>query len=86
MLKFLTSIDDEILKTLRLTTFLNRYAHRNDAERSVFSVNEAVEELVALTARLGRLKRITLGRPNMTKTCHDVQRSGEARASSLLSH
>lgn len=60
MLKFLTSIDDEILKTLRLTTFLNRYAHRNDTERSVFSVNEAVEELVALTARLGRLKRITL--------------------------
>ncbi len=60
LLDFLKSIDDEVRMTLRLTTFLNRYAHRNDTERSSFSVNEVVEELVALTVRFGRLKRISL--------------------------
>ncbi len=60
LLKFLKSVDDEVQRTLTFVSFLNRYAHRMDTEVSVFSVNEALDELIALTERLARQRRITV--------------------------
>lgn len=60
LMKFLKSIDDELERTLSVITFLNRYAHRMDNEESNFSVNDVLEELIALTDRLARQKRISL--------------------------
>ncbi len=56
--KFLQSVDSQIGKSLQLITFLNRFAHRMDSACSSFSVNEALEELVALLARVAYQKRI----------------------------
>ncbi|MGE5237622.1 MAG: hypothetical protein ACM3ON_02330 [Chloroflexota bacterium] len=60
LLKFLKSVDEEVQRTLTFVSFLNRYAHRMDAEMSVFSVNEVLDELIALTERLARQRRITV--------------------------
>ena len=56
--KFLRTVDSQIEKSLQLITFLNRFAHRMDCECASFSVNEAIEELVALMTRFGYQKRI----------------------------
>jgi|SRR5208337_3674859 len=56
--KFLRSVDSQIEKSLQLITFLNRFAHRMDSQFSSFGVNEAIEELVALLARVAYQKRV----------------------------
>ncbi len=56
--KFLRSVDSQIERGLQLIGFLNRFAHRMDSECSSFSVNEIVEELVALMARHAYQKRV----------------------------
>jgi len=56
--KFLLSVDSQIEKSLQLIAFLNRFAHRMDCECTSFSVNEAIEELVALMARVAYQKRV----------------------------
>lgn len=58
--KFLRSVDSQIDRGLQLIAFLNRFAHRMDCACSSFSVNEAVEELVALMARHAYQKRIEI--------------------------
>jgi len=49
--KFLRSVDSQVARGLQLISFLNRFAHRMDYECSLFSVNEAIEELAALMSR-----------------------------------
>lgn len=56
--KFLRSVDSQIEKSLQLITFLNRFAHRMDSQCSSFDVNDVIEELVALLARVAYQKRV----------------------------
>jgi len=54
------SIHRQIDKTLELLRFFNRFSHRMDTSQSVYGVNEAVEELLALIYRLANQKKILL--------------------------
>lgn len=54
------SIHRQIDKTLVLLRYFNRFSHRMDAPQSVYGVNEAVEELLALVHRLAHQKKILL--------------------------
>lgn len=58
--KFLRSVDSQIARGLQLISFLNRFAHRMDCERSSFILNEAIEELAALMSRHAYQKRIEI--------------------------
>lgn len=60
--RFLRSVDSQVGRSLQLIAFLNRFAHRMDCECSSFSVNDVVEELVALMARVAYQKRIELSK------------------------
>lgn len=60
--KFFRSVDSQIERGLQLIAFLNRFAHRMDCECSSFSVNEAIEELVALMSRHAYQKRIEIAK------------------------
>lgn len=54
------SIHRQIDKTLELLRYFSRFSHRMDASRSVYGVNEAVEELLALIHRIANQKKILL--------------------------
>lgn len=54
------SIHLQIDKTLVLLRAFSRFSHRMDASQSAYSVNEAVEELLALIHRLANHKRVLL--------------------------
>lgn len=56
--RYLTMTNRHVGSSLRLIGFLNRYAHRLDEEISSFSVNDVLEELLALTGRIFRQKGI----------------------------
>ncbi|HWR89545.1 MAG TPA: hypothetical protein VN260_04765 [Dissulfurispiraceae bacterium] len=58
--RYLTMTNRHVGSSLRLIGFLNRYAHRLDEEIASFSVNDVLEELLALTGRLFRQKGITV--------------------------
>ncbi len=60
--RFLRSVDSQVSRSLQLIAFLNRFAHRMDCECSSFSVNDVVEELVALLARVAYQKRVELSK------------------------
>lgn len=53
-------IHQQIDKTLALLRYFNRFSHRMDISPSVYGVNEAVEELLALIHRLANQKKILL--------------------------
>lgn len=54
------SIHHQIDKTLVLLRAFSRFSHRMDASQSVYSVNETVEELLALIHRIAHQRKIGL--------------------------
>jgi nitrogen-specific signal transduction histidine kinase len=58
--KMLNLIAERVDKANQMTRFLSRFAHRLDASLSSFSVNEVVEEEVALIERLARQQNIEI--------------------------
>ena len=73
--RYLTMTNRHVGSSLRLIGFLNRYAHRLDEEIASFSVNDVLEELLALTGRLFRQKGITV----QTAFTGDAAKSGAGR-------
>lgn len=55
-------IHRQIDGTLALLTHFNRFSHRMDTGRSLYAVNEAVDELLALTHRLANQRKISVER------------------------
>jgi nitrogen-specific signal transduction histidine kinase len=59
-LEIIGSIEDQIERSLDLFRYLNRFAHKMDTPRVSFSVNEGMEELLALMNRFANQKKIRL--------------------------
>ncbi|HMK44538.1 MAG TPA: hypothetical protein VK445_10420 [Dissulfurispiraceae bacterium] len=57
---FLSSVDGQVDKSLKLISFLNRFAHRMDTETAQLQLHEPLDELIALTTRLANQKIISL--------------------------
>ena len=57
-LGFIGCVEDQIEKAAAITDYLHRFAHRMDCERTAVSINELIEELVALMTRLAYRRRI----------------------------
>ena len=58
-LEIITSVEDQIVKTLDLFKYLNRFAHRMDTPHTAFNVNENLEELIALLDRFAHQRKIS---------------------------
>lgn len=56
------SVEEHVEKTNTLCRYLNRFAHRMDTQLSTFSLNEILEELIALVNRFANQKRIEIGK------------------------
>ena len=52
-------IDEQINRAVAITDYLNRFAHRMESGSTTVSINELIEELLALMGRLAYRKRIT---------------------------
>jgi C4-dicarboxylate-specific signal transduction histidine kinase len=57
-LGFIGCVEDQIERAAAITDYLHRFAHRMDCERTTVSINELIEELVALMTRLAYRRRI----------------------------
>jgi len=57
-LGFIGCVEDQIERAAAITDYLHRFAHRMDCERTAVSINELIEELVALMTRLAYRRRI----------------------------
>ena len=57
-LGFIGCVEDQIERAAAITDYLHRFAHRMDCERAAVSINELLEELIALMTRLAYRKRI----------------------------
>ena len=55
---FIGCVEDQIEKAAAITDYLHRFAHRMDCERTSVSINELIEELIALMTRLAYRRRI----------------------------
>lgn len=58
-MEIIQSIEDQIEKTTRLLSYLNRYAHRMDMPVSSFSVNDSIDDLMALLNRLANQRKVS---------------------------
>jgi signal transduction histidine kinase len=59
-LEILGSIEEQIGKSNTHFRYLNRFSHRMDSPVSTFSINECLEELVALMRRFAGQKKMTI--------------------------
>ncbi|MDQ7786031.1 MAG: hypothetical protein RDU01_00315 [Thermodesulfovibrionales bacterium] len=59
-LQIVRSVEDQIKRANEHFRALNRFAHRMDTELSSFSLNESIEELIALLTRFAKQKKIAL--------------------------
>jgi signal transduction histidine kinase len=57
-LGFIGCVEDQIERAAAITDYLHRFAHRMDCERAAVSINELIEELIALMTRLAYRRRI----------------------------
>ncbi|MGO9380482.1 MAG: hypothetical protein ACLPN1_05085 [Dissulfurispiraceae bacterium] len=58
-LGFIECVEDQISRATAITEYLHRFATRLDCDHATVSVNELIEELVALMTRLAYRKRIS---------------------------
>ncbi len=53
------SIEEQVERTTKQCSYLNRFAHRMDMQFSQIDVNECLEDLIALLQRLANQRKIT---------------------------
>lgn len=58
-LGFIGCVEEQVARASAITDYLHRFAHRMDCGRSAVSINEVIEELIALMTRLAYRKRVT---------------------------
>ena len=56
------SVEEQVTRATAITDYLHRFAHRMDCERAAVSVNELIEELLALMTRIAYRRRISFER------------------------
>lgn len=61
-LGFIGCVEDQIERAVVITDYLHRFAHRMDCERTAVSINELIEELIALMTRLAYRRSIAFER------------------------
>lgn len=59
-LEIISSIEEQIERSIELFRYLNRFAHRMDMQFANFNVNECLEDLIALLQRVANQRKITL--------------------------